>query len=69
MTQDTNCYGRREVLRAIGAASLLGGVAWGDEPGKFDPLHLVDGIEASGDPLFEVRSAAYAISRRRRKSG
>jgi catalase len=33
----------------------------------FDPLHLVDGIEASDDPLLEVRSAAYAISRRRRK--
>jgi catalase len=33
----------------------------------FDPLHLIDGIEASDDPLLEVRSAAYAISRRRRK--
>jgi catalase len=33
----------------------------------FDPLHLVDGIEASDDPLLEVRSAAYAISRRRRR--
>jgi len=33
----------------------------------FDPLHLVDGIEASDDPLLAARSAAYAISRRRRK--
>jgi catalase len=33
----------------------------------FDPLHLVDGIEATDDPLLEVRSAAYATSRRRRK--
>jgi catalase len=33
----------------------------------FDPLHLVDGIEASDDPLLEIRSAAYAISRRRRR--
>jgi catalase len=33
----------------------------------FDPLHLVDGIEPSDDPLLEVRSAAYAISRRRRR--
>ncbi len=33
----------------------------------FDPMHLVDGIEASDDPLLEARSAAYAISRRRRK--
>ncbi len=33
----------------------------------FDPLHLVNGIEASDDPLLEVRSAAYAVSRRRRR--
>jgi catalase len=33
----------------------------------FDPLHLVEGIEPSDDPLLEVRSAAYAISRRRRR--
>ena len=33
----------------------------------FDPLHVVDGIDASDDPLLEIRSAAYAISRRRRK--
>ena len=33
----------------------------------FDPLNLVDGIEASDDPLLEARSAVYAISRRRRK--
>ena len=33
----------------------------------FDPLRLVDGIEASDDPLLEARSAVYAVSRRRRK--
>jgi catalase len=33
----------------------------------FDPLHLVDGIEASDDPLLDFRSAAYAVSRRRRR--
>jgi catalase len=33
----------------------------------FDPLRLVDGIEASDDPLLDARSATYAISRRRRK--
>ena len=33
----------------------------------FDPLHLVDGIEGSDDPLLEARSTAYAISRRRRR--
>ncbi len=33
----------------------------------FDPMRLIDGIEASDDPLLEARSAAYAISRRRRR--
>jgi catalase len=33
----------------------------------FDPTHLVDGIEASDDPLLQIRSAAYAVSRRRRR--
>jgi catalase len=33
----------------------------------FDPLRLVDGIEASDDPLLELRTAVYAVSRRRRK--
>jgi catalase len=30
-------------------------------------MRLVDGIEGSDDPLLEARSAAYAISRRRRR--
>ena len=33
----------------------------------FDPLRLVDGIEASDDPLLELRRDVYAVSRRRRK--
>jgi catalase len=33
----------------------------------FDPLYLIDGIEASDDPLLEARSAAYAVSGRRRR--
>jgi catalase len=33
----------------------------------FDPLNLVDGIEPSDDPLLQIRSATYAVSRRRRK--
>jgi catalase len=33
----------------------------------FDPLRLVDGIEASDDPLLQVRSAVYAVSRKRRR--
>src|SRR5262245_15111416 len=39
-------YSRREVLRAIGAASLLGGVAWGDEPEKTVPEQIVDAMNA-----------------------
>ena len=54
----------------LGVLSITGKVADNDAAQRalaFDPLHLVDGIEASDDPLLEVRSAAYAISRRRRK--
>ncbi|NKF24616.1 catalase family peroxidase [Solimonas marina] len=32
----------------------------------YDPLVLPDGIEASNDPLLSARSAAYAVSYRRR---
>jgi len=35
----------------------------------FDPSRLVDGIELSGDPILLVRSAIYAIARRRRLAG
>jgi catalase len=36
----------------------------------FDPVPRIDGIEPSGDPLTEVRSALYLLSgRRRRKAG
>lgn len=34
----------------------------------FDPIPRVDGIEASADPLLELRAAAYLISGRRRRS-
>jgi catalase len=54
----------------LGVLAITGKVADSDAAQRalaFDPLHLVDGIEASDDPLLEVRSAAYAISRRRRK--
>ena len=33
----------------------------------FDPIPRVDGIEPSGDPLFELRSAIYLLSGRRRR--
>jgi catalase len=32
----------------------------------FDPMHLVDGIDGSGDPLIQARSEIYAVSYRRR---
>jgi catalase len=34
----------------------------------FDPIPRVDGIEASDDPLFELRAAVYLISGRRRRA-
>jgi len=42
MARENDRDGRREILRAIGAASLLSGVAWGDEPGKPVPEQIVD---------------------------
>jgi catalase len=34
----------------------------------FDPIPRVDGIDPSGDPLFEVRAALYLLSGRRRRA-
>ena len=34
----------------------------------FDPVPRVDGLDASADPLFEVRSALYLASGRRRRT-
>jgi len=34
----------------------------------FDPIPRVDGIEASADPLLELRAAIYLISGRRRRA-
>ncbi len=34
----------------------------------FDPIPRVDGIEASADPLLEVRAAVYLLSGRRRRA-
>jgi catalase len=54
----------------LGVLSLTKLVADNDAAQRaiaFDPLHLVDGIGPSDDPLLEARSAAYAVSRRRRR--
>jgi catalase len=34
----------------------------------FDPIPRVEGIEASADPLLELRAAIYLISGRRRRA-
>ena len=33
----------------------------------FDPIPRVDGIDASADPLLELRAAVYLLSGRRRR--
>jgi catalase len=33
----------------------------------YDPIPRVDGIEASADPLLELRAAVYLLSGRRRR--
>jgi catalase len=55
----------------LGKLALTGTVA--DDAGEqrhiiFDPIPRVDGIEASADPLLELRAAVYLISGRRRRS-
>ena len=37
MARETDRYSRREILRAIGAATVLGGIARGDEPESPSP--------------------------------
>lgn len=34
----------------------------------FDPIPRIDGLEASNDPLFELRAAIYLLSGRRRRA-
>jgi catalase len=34
----------------------------------FDPIPRIDGIEASADPLLELRAAIYLLSGRRRRA-
>ena len=54
----------------LGVLSVTGKVADNEAAQRalgYDPLRLVNGIEASDDPLLELRAAVYAVSRRRRK--
>jgi catalase len=55
----------------LGTLSIISTVADSDAQQRslgFDPTRLVDGIEASNDPLIRARSEIYAISYRRRNS-
>ena len=60
----------REVLE-LGTIALTNTVAGDAEEQRhiiFDPIPRVDGIEASADPLLELRAAVYLISGRRRRA-
>src|SRR5206468_5037482 len=46
MPRGIDRFGRREILRAIGAVSLLGGIARADEPEKSVPEQIVDAMNA-----------------------
>jgi catalase len=55
----------------LGTLSIRGSVVDSDVQQRslgFDPTRLIDGIEASDDPLIKARSEIYAISCRRRNS-
>lgn len=55
----------------LGRIGLTGTVADDAEEQRhiiFDPIPRVDGIEASEDPLLELRAAVYLISGRRRRA-
>jgi len=55
----------------LGTLSITGNVADSDVQQRslgFDPTRLVNGIEASDDPLIKARSEIYAVSYRRRNS-
>jgi len=58
-------------LVPFGRIALTGSVADGDTQQQqiiFDPIPRVDGIEASADPLLELRAAVYLLSGRRRRT-
>jgi catalase len=55
----------------LGKLALTGLVAEDAEEQRhliFDPIPRVDGIDASADPLLELRAAVYLISGRRRRA-
>jgi catalase len=57
-------------LAPFGTIALTGIVPDSDTQQRniiFDPVPRVDGIEASADPLLEIRAAVYLLSGRRRR--
>ena len=59
-----------ESLRASGSLVLSSKVPDGQDQQQriiFEPIPRVDGIEASDDPLLELRAAVYLLSGRRRR--
>ncbi len=55
----------------FGTVEITGVIADNDAEQRkiiFDPIPRVDGIEASDDPLLEVRATTYLISGRRRRA-
>ena len=46
MTREDNPCSRRQILRTIGLTSMIGGMAWADEPEKSVPEQIVDTMSA-----------------------
>ncbi len=59
---------RQLVERAGSLTAPAADDARGQKQIIFDPIPRVDGIEASADPLLELRAAIYLISGRRRRA-
>lgn len=67
----TNAWPAERTVLDLGTVSLTELVADDAEEQRytiFDPIPRVDGIDASADPLLEVRAAVYLLSGRRRRA-
>lgn len=54
--------GRLELLSVVDDPERSGDIT------VFDPTHVTDGIDLSGDPILHLRAAAYSVSAARRTS-
>ncbi len=67
----TEHWPESRTLLDLGTLALTSGVANNAHEQQhiiFDPIPRVDGIDASDDPLLELRAAVYLISGRRRRA-